>query len=78
MQREQWRDLKKKKKKGKGKEAYLWWLTVLLAVVEVPITQLLVAEEVAELKRPRVPLLFFFSILVRFLLCLCWWWSCYR
>jgi hypothetical protein len=36
MQREQWRDpKKKKKKKGKGKKAYIQWLTVLLATVAV-------------------------------------------
>jgi hypothetical protein len=43
MQREQWRD-PKKKKTGKGKKAYLRWLTVLLATVAVATTLLVVVE----------------------------------
>jgi hypothetical protein len=43
MQREQWRD-PKKKKTGKGKKAYLRWLTVLLVTVAVATTLLVVVE----------------------------------
>jgi hypothetical protein len=59
MQREQWRDLKKKKKKGKREGGLPVVAHGAVGGGVGARTQLLVAEEVAELKRPRVPLLFF-------------------